>query len=88
MARPKNNNFLSFNEAKSVVHKENLSSLEMYRDWIKTSNRNDLPLRPQLYYSEWKGAHDFLGKTTRARNRYSSVHKFEDALDYARKSGI
>lgn len=56
--------FMSFEEAKKFIQKENIKSNKEWRVFCKSSKRPpNLPVAVERYYkSEWKGWADFLGK--------------------------
>ena len=56
--------FLSFNDAKAIVHKLNLNSRKEWVSYLGSKHRHlNLPKDPMRFYKrEWKTWDDFLGK--------------------------
>ena len=63
------NFFLSLNDAKQVLKKENISSWSQWLKYIKgKSFPKKIPKRPDKVYGrkkQWKGWADFLGKKSK-----------------------
>ena len=61
---PSQKKFITFEDAKKVVKKLNITSGEQYYKYIRSNNDiNDLPKSPTtVYQNQWKGWPDFLGK--------------------------
>jgi superfamily II DNA or RNA helicase len=76
-------NYISFNEAKKIVSKLKIKSLEDWRNLpLKIKKNNNLPSIPERHYKKkWKGWGDFLGT-----GRISAIYfkKFFEARKFAR----
>jgi hypothetical protein len=62
--KPKPSKFLSFDEARKVVHQLKLKSLKEWRKYCDSDNMvNNISCSPQAYYknSGWKGWSNWLG---------------------------
>lgn len=58
--------FLPFSEARSFVHSLNLPHAQAWQAYAKSGNRpENLPSNPNIYYTEWDGWVDWLGKKAR-----------------------
>ena len=59
----KNRTFLTFEEAKRIVHPLEFKSQDEYNIWFKSEGKGkDIPAHPyETYVAEWKGWPDFLG---------------------------
>jgi len=60
---PKDMVFMSFEEARSMIQKEQLKSVNQFKVWAASSKRPmTFPSNPDLFYKEqWLGYRDFLG---------------------------
>lgn len=55
--------FYSFDEAISIIHPLSLTSIKEYREYVKSSGDDRLPLTPdKVYFKDWTTAYAFLGK--------------------------
>ena len=59
----KNREWMSFNQAKTFIQRQNIRTVEQFHEWSKSEQRpKDFPSTPnQVYTNEWRGWGDFLG---------------------------
>jgi hypothetical protein len=56
--------YASFEEALKVVHSIRFTTMEEYKDWIRSNPQYNLPRAPDAHYKEhWNGWDHFLGKS-------------------------
>ena len=82
----KTNDWLSYQEAKKIIHKVNLSGKSAYGDWSKTHNRpQNIPAEPRRVYQKqgtWISWPDYLGNGQRFTQNIQ-YRSFENAREYA-----
>lgn len=82
----KTNDWLSYQEAKKIIHKVNLSGKSAYEDWSKTDNRpQNIPAAPRGVYQKqgtWISWPDYLGNGQRFTQNIQ-YRSFENAREYA-----
>jgi superfamily II DNA or RNA helicase len=81
--------FLSFEEAKKIVHRLRLESKEEWERYCESGRLPDnVPLNPRkAYKKEWKGWGDWLG-TNVVANHKRKFRTYDDARDFVRKLGL
>jgi hypothetical protein len=61
-------NWLTYAEARAIVHAKKLSNAQEYDEWIKSSDAfPGIPVRPDCHYDEWVSWIDWLGKDAIAK---------------------
>lgn len=81
--RPKNENFLPWNEARELVRGEKLPSRSKYFEWWDQNKPKTLPRFPyRVYKTEWKGWADFLDTTNEFRAVKRSYRPYKEAIVY------
>lgn len=83
-------NFLEFEEAKILIKKYNLKTIEQFKELKKKDKniREKIPIAPYKFYiKQWKGWGDFLGNgKIPLKERKYATH--EEAQKYIEKKGI
>lgn len=68
--RPKNENFLSYEEAREFIRNELLPSRGKYFEWWNLNKPKSIPRFPyRVYQKEWTSWNDFLGTNNQFNNR-------------------
>jgi hypothetical protein len=82
--------WLTFEEARDFLRKQNLGSKRNYHKWSKSGDRpRDIPSHPdQVYNDKWISWADFLGYTRYTRGKRSNWLSFEEARDFVRRKGL
>jgi predicted helicase len=70
--------FISFHEAKELIHQYNISSFQQWKDLIKSQDFNKLNIPknpPRTYLNEWEGWEDFFGHSYSSKqNNWPSLN--------------
>jgi len=76
--RPKNENFLSFNDARDFIREEMIPSRSKFEEWWDRNKPKAIPRFPYRVYKEWQSWNDFLGTSnefnTRKNVKYRSLN--------------
>lgn len=88
--RPRNTNFLPWNEAREFVRSEMIPSRGKYQEWWERNKPKTIPRFPYRVYKEWTTWNDFLGNTNAFNEKIGTkwlpieeaalvIHKFKIA---------
>lgn len=68
--RPKNQNYLSYEEARAVIREELIPSMSKYKEWWNREKPKTIPRFPyRVYIDEWVSWNDFLGTDNKFNDR-------------------
>lgn len=82
--RPRNKNFLSYEEAREMVRNEMLHSRAAYEHWWDREKPKTIPRFPyRVYTKEWVSWNDFLGTNNEFRVINKAWRPFKEAVLYA-----
>ena len=100
--RPRNENYLSFEEARDHVRNELIPSRGKFFEWWDRNKPKSIPRFPYRVYSEWVSWNDFLGTNNKFNEKIGTkwrpleeavlwVHKlklssFNEWMDYCRNN--
>ena len=81
--------FLSFKEARNIVHKLSLKNQKDWQQWAKSKRPSNIPYSPQLTYKNngWVSFSDWLGTETFDK-RQGDFYDFQKARNFIRGKGI
>ena len=80
----KNREFLSYEEAKKIIHPLKLNGSDGWQLYCKSGNRPDnIPSNPNSHYKEWVDYVDWLGTET-IRKKRGNFLPFKEARDFVR----
>jgi len=88
--RRSNGNYLSFEEARSYVHRLGLKNKDTWVEWTKTDDKlAEIPSKPSRVYKDkgWVSWGDWLG-TNRIANQCRIYRPFEEARTFVHKLGL
>lgn len=76
--------FLSFEDARTLVHTLGLHQTKTYKQYIKNHTNIPVPSRPdEVYAADWRGWHDFLGAKSRPDVNHNFL-TFTEAREFVR----
>lgn len=84
----KKNDWLTFEQARLVMHDENVGSRSQYMRWHEINKPNGIPKNPNRVYKEWKGWNDFLDNDNQMRCVPKAWRKYEEAMALLHPMGI
>lgn len=84
----KKRKYLPYEEAKSLLHAEQLPHRVGYWRWIRMYEPKGFPYRPEVVYSEWKGWNDYLGNNNKFKGGARVFRTYEEAMLWARSQQI
>ena len=81
--------FLPYEEAKTIIHKKNLKSLQEWNNYCNSGKKpNNIPRNPaSAYKDKWKSWGDWLG-TGRIANQKRIYRSFAEARTFAQSLGL
>lgn len=77
--RPKNQNYLSWEEAREFVRSEMIPSRGKFREWYERNKPKTIPPFPYRVYKEWISWNDFLGNENKFNEKIGT--KWRPLLD-------
>lgn len=81
--RPRNSNFLSFEEARAFVRGEMIPSRSKYEDWWNRNKPKTVPRFPYRVYKEWLSWNDFLGNDNEFGEKIGTAWRpFDEAVKW------
>lgn len=87
--RPKNQNYLSYEEAREFMLSEMIPSRNKYYEWWDRNKPKAIPRFPYRVYKEWTSWNDFLGTKNEFGIRYGRIWRpLEEAAMYVHKLKI
>lgn len=88
--RPKNQNYLSWDEARSHMRSEMIPSRGKYFEWWDRNKPKTIPRFPyRVYQEEWTSWNDFLGTNNKFNEKVGTKWRpFLEAVSWAIKRGL
>ncbi len=87
--RPKNENYLSYAEAREFIRGELIPSRNKYLEWWERNKPKSIPRFPYRVYKEWTSWNDFLGNDNEFGLKVAKTWRsLEDAVQWVHKQKI
>ena len=87
--RPKNTDYLSYEEAREFVRGEMIPSRSKYLEWWERNKPKSIPRFPYRVYKEWTSWNDYLGNDNEFSAKTSRAWRpFDDAVQFVQKLKI
>jgi hypothetical protein len=81
--RPRNTNYVSYEEARDIVREQLLHSRAAYEQWYEREKPKVIPRFPYRVYKEWVSWNDFLGTNNEFSKGAKSWRPFKEAIHFA-----
>lgn len=81
--RPTKGDYLTFEEARSIVRDEMIPSRSKYLEWWNTNKPKTLPRFPYRVYKDWVSWNDFLGTNNKFQTIGTKWRNFDEATVWA-----
>lgn len=87
--RPKNTNYLPWEEAKAFIHSEMIPSRNKFFEWWERNKPKTIPRFPYRVYKEFTTWNDFLGNENEFGSRQNTKWRpFDEAVRWAHTLGL
>lgn len=86
--RKRNENFLSWEEAREFMHSEMIPSRTKFMEWWDRNKPKAIPRFPYRVYKEWTSWNDFLGTNNEFKKKPGKYRPLEEACLWVHKQKI